>query len=409
MKKMKKRILLLLFLVPLILRSQGFQVNLQGQKQQAMGSAGTALVQDAAILFYNPGGASFLEKSEINAGFTPIFARGKYIDANTNASARTNSPMGTPFSLYAAFGFKRVEKLKLGLAVYTPFGSTVQWEDGWTGRFALTRLELKAIFVQPTLSYKITDKIGIGAGFVYSTGSVNLQKDIPVLGSDGNYGHAELDGSATGFGYNAGIYFRPTDKLSFGLTYRSQVDMKVDDGEATFTVPNALATNFPNGKFTAALPLPQIASFGVAYKFSDKFNMAFDFNYAGWKAYDTLAFDYETNTTSLLDTKSARSYKNTYAFRLGGKYMVTEDFTAMAGISFNTTPVKDGYVTPETPDADRITYTAGVSYKFGEHISLDASFLFVSLKRKDKNLETNLDGTFKTNVCAPGIGFNYKF
>ena len=406
---MEKRLLLLLFLIPLVLRSQGFQVNLQGQKQQAMGSAGTAFVQDAAILFYNPGGASFLKKTEINAGFTPIFARGQFVDANTNSSARTNSPMGTPFSLYAAFGFKKVEKLKLGLAVYTPFGSTVQWEDGWTGRFALTRLELKAIFVQPTVSYKITDKIGLGAGLVYSTGSVNLQKDIPVLGSDGTYGHAELAGSAAGLGYNAGIYFQPTDKLSFGLTYRSQVDMKVDDGEATFTVPGALNPNFPDGKFTAALPLPQIASFGIAYKFSDKLNMALDFNYAGWKAYDTLAFDYETNTASLADTKSARSYKNTYAFRLGAKYNVTDNFVAMAGISFNTTPVKDGYVTPETPDADRITYTAGLSYNIGEHISLDASILFVSLKRTDTNIETQLSGTFKTNVVAPGIGFNYKF
>ena len=31
--------------------SQGYQVNLQGQKQQAMGSAGTGLITDGAGLF----------------------------------------------------------------------------------------------------------------------------------------------------------------------------------------------------------------------------------------------------------------------------------------------------------------------------------------------------------------------
>jgi len=31
------------------------------------------------------------------------------------------------------------------------------------------------------------------------------------------------------------------------------------------------------------------------------------------------------------------------------------------------------------------------------------------LKRTDTNTETNLSGTFKTNVIAPGISIGYKF
>lgn len=404
-----KKLLFFLVLSPLIAKGQGFQVNLQGQKQQAMGSAGTALVQDPAILFYNPGGASFLEKNGVILGATPTFARTKFLDANTSATARTNSPTSFPFAAYGVFGFKKAEKLKLGLAVYTPFGSTVEWEDGWTGRFALTRLQLQAIFVQPTVSYKITDKIGIGAGFVYTNGKVNLQKDLPVMDNNNEYGHAELDGSANGFGYNLGVYYKATEKLSFGLTYRSQVNMKVNDGTATFTVPAALTANFPNGKFTSELPLPQVVTVGAAYKLNTKLDFALDVNYVGWKAYDTLAFDYEKNTASLVDTKSVRSYKNTLAFRLGAQYKITGKLTARMGVSYGATPVKSGYVTPETPDANRVSYAVGLGYKVGDHFSIDASFLFTSLERKDTNLETNLSGTFKTNVCAPGISFSYNF
>lgn len=36
------------------LSAQGFQVNFQGQKQQGMGFAGTALFQDAASIFTMP-------------------------------------------------------------------------------------------------------------------------------------------------------------------------------------------------------------------------------------------------------------------------------------------------------------------------------------------------------------------
>lgn len=401
--------LLLLYTISTNYFSQGFQVNLQGQKQQGMGGAGTALMQDGAALFYNPGGAAFVTGNEVNLAVTPTIARGAFLDANTKQISRTNSPVSTPFSVYGLFSLKDSNNIKVGLAIYTPFGSTVQWEDKWTGRFALTRLELKAIFFQPTLSFQINKKWGVGAGFVYSYGRVNLQKDIPTQDVNGNYGHAELAGKASGFGYNVGVYFKPTEKFSIGLTYRSKVNMKVKNGEATFNVPSSLSENFPNTSFTASLPLPQVATLGFAYKASNKLDLVLDINYVGWKAYDTLSFDYEVNTTSLIDTKSPRNYKNTFAFRAGAQYKFNDHITARLGLAYGITPVQNGYVTPETPDANRINYTVGLGYQVAKKFRVDASFLFTHLERTDTNLETNLSGTFKTNVIAPGLALIYIF
>lgn len=389
--------------------SQGFQVNFQGQKQQGMGGAGTALPLDGASLFFNPGSTCFLKENAVNIAMTPTIANILFTDASTDQSARTNSPIGTPFSAYAVYRKSYESKFFFGLAVYTPFGSTVQWEDGWMGRFALTRLELKAIYIQPTISYKISKKIGFGAGFVLSTGNVNLQKNIPVQSTDGVEGHAELSGKAYGFGFNTGIFVQATEKIGFGLTYRSQVNMAVSNGTATFTVPASLASNFPSGSFSSSLPLPQVLTFGVSYKFTDRLFFALDVNYVGWKAYDTLAFDYETNTTSLIDTKSARNYENIFAFRGGASYRITRKLDARLGLAYGISPVQNGYVTPETPDANRINYTAGISYKIGKHFEIDASIFFTHLERTDTNLETNLSGTFKTNVVAPGLAIIYKF
>jgi long-chain fatty acid transport protein len=102
-------------------------------------------------------------------------------------------------------------------------------------------------------------------------------------------------------------------------------------------------------------------------------------------------------------------YKNTFAFRAGAQYKIDSHFAARLGLAYGITPVQNGYVTPETPDANRVNYTAGIGYEFGKHFKLDASFLFTHLKRKDTNTETNLSGTFKTNVIAPGISIGYKF
>ncbi len=389
--------------------AQGFQVNFQGQKQQGMGCAGTALFQDGASIFYNPGSVAFSNENSINIATTPIFSNVLYVDSATQQGYRTKNPVGTPFSAYGIFQAHKHDKLKFGIAAYTPFGSTVQWEENWIGRFALTRLELKAIYIQPTLSYRIADVIGIGAGFIISTGNVNLQKDVPVQDSLGNYGHAELAGKALGFGFNAGIHYDLNKKLTVGITYRSQINMKVKNGVATFTVPASLNTNFPDGAFTGALPLPNVTTLGWAYKATKKWQFVLDINYVGWKVYDTLAFDYEQNTTSLLDTKSARNYKSIYAFRGRAMYKANGKLDLRFGSGFGFSPVPDASVTPETPDANRFYFTGGFSYRFTEKFSMDGSIYYTQLKRTAQNTETNLYGTFKTKAIAPGFSLIYKW
>lgn len=400
----------LLFLVlPFSTLGQGYQVNLQGQAQQGMGSAGAAFVQDASILFYNPGGSAFLHSNQVIIGGTPTFAKSTFLEHNTNETANTTSPLGTPFAVYGQYQLKDSSNLKFGLAIYTPFGSTIEWEEAWVGRFALTRLALKAIFIQPTVSYRITDKLGVGAGFVYSYGSVNLRKDLPLQFQDGSYGNVELDGTGQGFGYNVGLYFEPTEMFSFGLTYKSEINMAVNKGTATFNVPSSVADKFPSGPFTSSLPLPQVITFAAAYKPTENWTIALDVNAVQWSAFDTLAFDYATNTESLLDTKSARKYENTLAFRLGAQYKMNDKIDLRLGGGYALSPVQEGYVTPETPDADRIYYTAGVGYSISEKFKLDASVLFTQVNREDTNLETGLSGIFKTNVVAPGLSLTYKF
>ena len=396
-------------MTPYLFFSQGYQVNFQGQKQQGMGLAGSAIYLDGSSLFFNPGSVAFSNENSVNIAVTPISGNTLFVDSDTGEGYRSNSPIGTPFSAYGLFQLKDHAKLKLGIAAYTPFGSTVSYEDNWIGRFALTKLQLKAIFIQPTFSYRIADVIGIGGGFVISTGSVLLEKDIPVQFSDGTFASASLSGSALGFGFNLGIHYDLTKKLSMGLTYRSKIQMTVKDGDAIFNVPEALDPNFPDSTFSGSLPLPQVFTLGVAYKANDDLTFVLDINRVGWKAYDTLAFDYAVNTSSLEDTKSPRMYKSTFAFRTGASYTFTNGLSLRLGGGFGFSPVQNGYITPETPDNDRWYATAGIGHEFGEHFSLDATFYYTQMTRTGFNLETGLTGTFDTKAIAGGLGLIYKW
>jgi long-chain fatty acid transport protein len=395
-----------------VVSASGFQVNLQGQKQIGMGHAGTGLALDQASIFFNPGALSHLRRNGFMVGVSPLISKTAYQEPQPgNATARTDNPLGTPFEVYASFGAAE-SPLRFGLGVYTPFGSSVNWGSDWQGRFGLNELTLQAIFIQPTVSYRITDKIGIGAGFVYSTGEVNLQRSIPLESSQGE-GHAELDGRASGFGFNAGLFVQATDKLSLGFTYRSKVKMNVKDGDATFTTPSAqpIASRFPNTSFEATLPLAANITFGVGLKATDKLTLAADIQRVEWSAYKSLRFDYGAQVNGATFTEAPRNYKDSYAFRLGGQYQATEKLALRAGVYFDQTPVANGYLTPETPDSDAIGSSVGLSFQVTEKLGVDASFLYVNRKQRSDlaDLSGGVPGTFKSVGYIPGIALSYQF
>lgn len=407
---LKKILLLSLLSAPFVMYGQGFQVNLQGQKQIGLAGAGSALALDEASVFYNPGAVSFLEHNSISGGVSPLFFKSAFKLAGSDNTEHVKNKIATPLEFYAVWGPKS-NKWKLGLGVYTPFGGAVNWDENWSGKYALTSLDLKAIYVQPTISVKLTDAIGLGAGFVYNHGEVNLQRALPVNFPDGTTGNAQLKGTGKGYGWNAGIYIKTLSKLSFAIVYKSKVVTKLDGGDANFTVPKSLESSFPQGNhFNAELPLPATLTLGVGIPVSASTTLAFDANWVEWSIYKDLSFDYTVNTPILADTHSPRNYKDGANFKLGVQHKATDNLTLRAGIGYATTAVKDGYVTPEAPDANRYLLSAGVGYTFGKRFEMNASFLFEDVEsRTQKNIETGLNGTFKTFVYAPGLSLTYKW
>lgn len=408
---MRKLTLIFAFLlINLFARAGGYQVNLVGIRYIGMGHIGTALKLDAGSIFFNPGALPMLEsKYSFTLGASGIFSYNVFRNQGTSAyEAKTDNPLGTPFSFFGSG--KITEKLSLGLGVYTPFGSAVDWGSDWRGRFLVQDIELRTVFFQPTASYKITDKIGLGVGLVYARGSVILNRALPVNSTSGMEGQAKLEGSTSAWGFNAGLFINPIDNLNIGISYRSKVNMKVEGGDATFTVPASLATNFPTTTFDATLPLPGSINLGIAYQVSEKFLISTDINFVQWKAYDSLNFDFKENTGSLQDSKNPRNYENAFIIRLGGQYKIADALTVRAGTYFDMAPTQDNFVSPETPDTDRLGFSGGISVSPIERLSIDASFLWIEgIKREATFSPANFGGTYKARAFIPGLGLTYNF
>ena len=427
--------------------ASGFQVNLGGQKNIGMGGVGVGLSLDQAAMFYNPGALAMVRENGVQVGVNAALARSSFRSGDGGDQRQLDNKLVTPFNFYAGFGPKDA-KYKFGVAVYTPYGSTLKYADGWEGRYALTEITLESVYVQPTASYAITPTLSVGAGLmILAYGSVNLQKDLPLPTGTG---HVVLDGKTkTQFGYNAGIFFKPSDKLGVGVSYRSKIDATVSNGSVTYSgLPTGASApsinrSFTATNFTATLPLPAVANVGIGITPTEKLTIGLDASLTFWSAYRTLDFGFSGNngnaaatavagentdgrvgnttvngvTTFNTSSTSKRYYQDALTFRIGGQYKVTDKFTARLGAAYDFSAVKDGYVGPETPDADRLQLSTGLSYQATEHFSVDASFLFEDfIKRSqsqsqllDNNTADRVAGTYKTDIYSPGIGLNYKF
>ena len=408
---MRKLLLLAFALLPVFAFAQGFQVNLEGQKQIGMGHTGTGVVQDGAAVFFNPGAVVMLPENYVQAGISPLVFQSDFNPSGTNAQYHNANKIATPFTFYAAIGPKS-SWWKLGMAVYTPFGGLTDWGNSWPGKYALESLDLKAIYFQPTLSIKLASYLSIGGGFVYNRGSVDLTQAIPLTNSAGQDGQAELKGSGNGYGFNSGIYLKPeSGKFTVGLTYRSKVTTTINNGNAIFDVPSSLQSGFPQpNTFDSSIPLPAVASLGLGFYPTKKWTIAADVNYTFWDVYKVLAFNYATNTPDLQDTYSQRDYKNAVTLRGGAQYKATDKLALRFGGGYAATAVRDGYVTPEAPDANRVYVTGGLGYHLDHHLDVDLSFEYEHLmSRTQTNIQTQLSGTFETNVYVPGISLAYHW
>jgi long-chain fatty acid transport protein len=406
------RLAFLLLALPLSLYSGGFQVNLQSQKNKGMGHTGTALLSDASVLFFNPGGMSLLDsgKSFVVGGSFIIPYTLFRDEVPSDYSSQTLSNVGTPFSIYFQSGIRKVKNLTVGFGVYTPFGSRSQWPDDWKGQFIVREINLKTIFLQPTASWKLSDEFSVGAGPVFATGKFGLRKGIPVQDSAGFYGEGTLEGGAKGFGFNTGLFYKGRSGFSAGISFRSPVKVSVNDGTAEFIVPESLKDNFPNTSFSTSITLPYTLSTGIAYRPDSNWIFTAELNYVGWNSYDSLRIHFTETTDKLKNISSARMYKNAPIARIGVSRELKKILVLRAGAYYDFSPVLPGYLTPETPDANKLGLTFGTTIKLSPKAKLDLSFLFVEGKeRTDKNLETQFSGTYKSRAFIPGLGFEFRF
>ncbi len=411
---MKKILIVLAFLSFGSSYAGGYRVALQGQRMLGMAHAGLSVFKNAETAFFNPAGIAFLDKKlSVSFGVSGIMSHVKFQNEYYNWAYETDNPIGTPFYLNVAY--QTSDNVSLGLAIYTPFGSSSVWND-WVGSDIVNDISMKVFYIQPSLTYKFSEMLSMSASLIMAYGEVSYNKNINRYLADeqGNKTNVQLESGMTGAaGYALSMAFKPSKNVSFGINYRSKVIIDAKYGKAEFNnVPAFLSDKLKTTAFSAELPMPAELGVGMSVKPIDKLLLAFDYNYTYWSVYKELRINFKND---LPTSVSAKNYKNTSTMRFGAEYQVNDKIFVRAGYYYDESPLTKDHFSPETPSLDSNNYTFGLGYQMKKW-AIDFSLLYVDGKERTDYTYVNgegpsahrFGGTYVSNAIIPGIGFTYS-
>lgn len=420
--------------------AEGYQVNTLSAKQNGMGHTGVAQKLGAESMIFNPAGMAFMDNAlDFSGSVTGIFA-----DASaklpTGKKFTTSNDPSTPMSFN--LGMSIYDNLKAGVSFYTPYGSGINWGENWSGAVLSQSVALKTFTVQPTISWRILPNLSVGAGAMVTWGTVDLNKGLvsaesfnAVLGMLGSSwpisdvpASINLNGkSAVGVGLNVGVLWDITPAVSVGASFRSKMDMKVKKGTASLSYANETAQAIlqkqlgilNQANFSASMPCASVFNVGVSYKPISKLLLAFDAQLTGWSSYKQLDIEFLSESLKDYNQHLIKNYRDSWTFKLGGKYELTDRFDLRLGVMLDTTPVRDDHYNPETPGMTKLSPSVGFSFSPLKNLSIDAALLYVAGLGNDNASVTYTDlllkkdvtfmADYKVHAWNPSIGLSLHF
>ncbi len=446
----------------LSLHAEGYQINTLSTKQEGMGHTGVALKLGTESQFFNPAGMAFMNSTLS----TSVSLTGVMATATCRLSGeeyKTDNKISTPISASTAFSI--YDNIKAGIAFYTPYGSGINWGTSWPGAVLNQSVKLTAFTIQPTVAWRITPKLSIGAGAMITWGNVDLDKGLVSAEStdrligimqmagltqtwpDPAYrfgtstpASINLRGTAQAVvGINVGAMYDISDQWTVGVQYRSRMSMKVKKGSATVSYINELAQqllgtrlNLINAaNFEAEMPCPYVLTFGASFRPTSRLVLALDAQLTGWKTYRQLNINFLDEKVAEYNQHIEKNYSNSWSIKAGAQYAMTSRLDLRAGIVLDTTPVNDMFYNPETPGMTKINPSVGLSFQPVKGLSFDVAFIYVAglgaknasctypdllapvISSLAPSVELSPTSTFTadydTHAFIPSIGISYNF
>ena len=436
----------------------GFAVSAQSAFGMGTAYAGNAAVAgDASTVLTNPAGIFELEQpvfgfsaaatitavdyTDRGSRTNPLFGSEPISAPGDGSSTLSGSPV-TPGVYYAR---KLNDQWAIGFGLNVPFATSSEYDEDWIGRYHAVESAVTAIDINPTVAYRVNDKVSIGGGISIQRASALLTNKLDsgatceliavragapdgtcdalmlqpnVQADDSNL---ELEGSGTAVTFNLGILLKPKAGTKIGIAYRHGTQHELE-GNATFDLNPALTqllSSSPPPRFldntgsTISADLPATLDFSVAQMVHEKVELLGTLKWTQWTSFDELTSTFDNPAQD--DSALPFAWEDTITASAGFNYNVNNKLSLRAGFAYDQSPIPNPRArSPRGAANDRYWYSAGGSYNFSKKIS--ASFAATHIQIDEAAIDNTgstgsptLRGTYDFGVNLVAFQLNWHF
>ena len=324
-------------------------------------------------------------------------------------------------------------RVAFGFGFNTPFGMSNSYHSDWKGRYQALDSEILTFNFNPSLSFKVTEKFSLGAGFNVQylqsrlTNAIDLgpacfltlgpascvSRGILPQSADG---HVSLKGDSVGFGYNFGAFYALNQDTRLGVSYRSRIGHDVH-GHANFSIPDkAIALTRANvlvdTSATTSVTLPDSVLFGLTHRLNPRWAVSADALWTHWSLVRELRTDF---ASAQPDDVQSLKWNDTWRYAFGVNYLSESNkWTVRMGFAYDQTPVPNAqYRSPRIPDSSRYWLTAGLTYAVMKDVNIHAAYahLFMNdagINRRGSTADF-LVGQYSEQIDIGGLQLDWRF
>lgn len=356
-------------------------------------AAGAAGAEDAASAWFNPASMAFLPAGRhVSAAGHLLRPSFKFNDEGSTIPPVLGSGNGGDGGDWAvvpnaAFVTSLSDRLSFGLSMNAPFGLKTEYGAGWIGQRIALMSEIKAVNINPALSYKVSPALSVGVG-------LSLQYLEAELTNASALGVSKLKADDIGYGINVGAMFAVSPSTRIGVAYRSSIDYNLEGSVAFTGAPAA------NAQASADLRTPESVSLSFFTALTPKWDLMGDVTWTRWSRIVSIVPTCMQASavvcaggagSPVLGATLPTHWKDTWRVGLGANYKYDSRLKLRMGVAYDPTPTNDVERTARLPDQDRLWVAVGAQYALSRQGRLEVGYAheFVS----DARVNTQVFGT----------------
>ena len=332
-----------------------------GTADVGLASAGySARAQDASTVLTNPAGMTRLDGNQFLLAGQLLWGNTKFsIDSGTSLALGNGDGGyaigsdgwflgGGPFLSYSVS-----PDLKVGFAMTGNFGAPLSYDDNWVGRYYVQKATMLGISLLPSIAYKVTDKLSLGASVnamygIYKN-QVAINNPFPSYGD----GQLKMDDNTWGWGGNLGLLYEIDAGTRLGLTWSSQVNLDFKGSMQFSGLAPGLATlladrGLLSSQLKVGIKVPQQVMGSLFKQVNDRWAVLGSVGWQQWSKFGQVQLGID-NTTNPRGVTTSLDFKDTWHVALGAQYHLNDPWTLNFGIAYDSNFQDSSNVSPLLP------------------------------------------------------------